>query len=345
MVTSSRNASATLPPPLSSWGPRPDQVTRGTFCGGLDFRPCLLSQRRDFLRRLRVEDAGRDFRRGEEAGPGLPAPEAWGVRLPGLGAASGPGRLGVLHVRIGPGAPWLGTHGRQRTARLALRGGGVTGECRPAIFRPGPAALVCAAAASRRAGLVCVLRGGPVPLTPRPPTPDLRAAGPPRPQSGPRPPTPPSPIPRLLTPRPRLLPRHPPGRRCGWCARPGRPARRVLPGALGPRAPLPGSRASVLPAPGAGLRRSAGSPRPWAGTACGSTSSLASSLSARFEVSASALLLRALGSRAHLLCPDLELTSPRGTDKLSEFSSPGFPKKQTLHLLTLSPILSHSFHC
>lgn len=179
MVTSSRNASATLPPPLSSWGPRPDQVTRGTFCGGLDFRPCLLSQRRDFLRRLRVEDAGRDFRRGEEAGPGLPAPEAWGVRLPGLGAASGPGRLGVLHVRIGPGAPWLGTHGRQRTARLALRGGGVTGECRPAIFRPGPAALVCAAAASRRAGLVCVLRGGPVPLTPRPPTPDLRAAGPP----------------------------------------------------------------------------------------------------------------------------------------------------------------------
>ena len=134
-------------------------MTRGTFCGGLDFRPCLLSQRRDFLRRLRVEDAGRDFRRGEEAGPGLPAPEAWGVRLPGLGAASGPGRLGVLHVRIGPGAPWLGTHGRQRTARLALRGGGVTGECRPAIFRPGPAALVCAAAASRRAGLVCVLRG------------------------------------------------------------------------------------------------------------------------------------------------------------------------------------------
>lgn len=33
-------------------------------------------------------------------------------------------------LRRGPGAPWLGTHGRQRTARLALRGGGVTAYCR-----------------------------------------------------------------------------------------------------------------------------------------------------------------------------------------------------------------------
>ena len=45
-------------------------------------------RRRDFPSGLPVEDGGRDFRRGAEAGRGLPAPEVWGIGLPGLGAAS-----------------------------------------------------------------------------------------------------------------------------------------------------------------------------------------------------------------------------------------------------------------
>ena len=97
--------------------------------------------RRDFPSGLRVKDSGRDFRRRAESGRGFPAPEVWGVGLPGLGPVSG-GDSGTCASASVPRAAWLGRHGRQRTARLALRGGGlggdVTGECWHAIFSSGP---------------------------------------------------------------------------------------------------------------------------------------------------------------------------------------------------------------
>lgn len=117
-------------------------------------------RRRDFPSGLRVEDGERDFRRGAEAGRGLPAPEVWGVGLPGLGAASRRDSGSCAGASV-PCPAWLGRHGRQLTAGVALRsgglGGGVTGECWPAIFSPGPQPQ----AVRRRPSLGRVVLGGP----------------------------------------------------------------------------------------------------------------------------------------------------------------------------------------
>ena len=64
---------------------------------------------------------------------------ALGCRLLGLLLGGDSGSCESASV---PCPAWLGGHGRQLTVRVALRGGalggGVTGECWPAIFSPGP---------------------------------------------------------------------------------------------------------------------------------------------------------------------------------------------------------------
>lgn len=122
--------------------PRPPRAAGGTSCDGLDFRRFQPrggggTSRRACAWRMAggVSGVGRrrggDFRR-RKCG-------ALGCRV--LGPLLG-GDSGSCESASVPCPAWLGRHGRQLTVRVALRsgalGGGVTGECWPAIFSPGP---------------------------------------------------------------------------------------------------------------------------------------------------------------------------------------------------------------
>lgn len=119
--------------PRPTRGSRPAGATLGTIVRGWTSGGAGVGAEAGLPAAPACEGAGRDFRRGAEAEPGLPAPEMRSVGLPGWGAASGR-RLGVLRVCVRPGRPVAGERRWQRTARLALRGGGlggaVTAYCR-----------------------------------------------------------------------------------------------------------------------------------------------------------------------------------------------------------------------